>query len=59
MEPETTQYLLNVTLPNSSNGGTPYSPIQPQNSQTVPCDVPAPTTLATATPTTFRMLQIW
>ena len=58
MEPETTQYLRPVTHPNSSNGGTPYSPIQLQNSQTVPCGVPAPTTLATATPTTFPMLQI-
>ena len=59
MEPGTTQYLLNVILPNFSNGGTPYSPILPQNSQTVLCDVPVPTTLATATPTTFRMSQIW
>ena len=59
MGPETTQYLLNVTLPNFSNGGTPYSPIQPQSSQTVPCDVPAPTTLPTATLITFRMLQTW
>lgn len=58
MELEMTQYLLNVTLPNFSNGGTLYSPILLQNSQTVPCGVPAPTTLVIATPTTFRMLQI-
>jgi hypothetical protein len=59
MEPETTQYLLNVTLPNSSNGGTLYSPTQPQSSQTAPCDVPAPPTLATVTLITFRMSQTW
>lgn len=57
MEPAMTQYLLNVTLPNSFNGGTPYSPIQPQSSQTVPCGVPPRAILATATPITFQTLQ--